>query len=300
LHAASLIGKRLILFRTQQIDSDLAAFSEQVRLWSGEDIAFVIDERNGPVDVPHGIGKVGITPGACEALGLYCPDDFAWRCGDYGLYLARQKYTDEASFWLIEDDVRFAGANPQTFFDFFKTRDENFLSSYLKPAQQDWYWRSSLLNCDSELFKCFFPVCRFSASALDYLLRVRQFHAQQWCRRQFWPNDEGFVATTLLNSQFSWADLNDCGGRFYREDQFHFESVIDGAQPLPCREDVCLFHPVLRGEALRRKRERLATRENKPGLTARVGTKLDHKVGTAALARWQRRRQFWAPHNQEF
>lgn len=288
------VGEPLrILFRTETVDAALAEFAAQVGEWSGAPISFIVDERRGAASIPPWADKVALTQAACEGLGLYCPADFGWRCGDYGLYLARRAYPATRRFWLVENDVRILGRSPRDFFDFFANQNEDFLASYIEPAGVDWYWHGSLINRDQAPFKCFFPLCRVAATVLDRLEAVRRWQATQWERRRFWPNDEGFVATAILEGGFSWADFNDFGRQFYTADQFHFESVLDGDSLPNPTEDARLFHPVLYGDALHRKRARLAERRRPPSLAKRVAAAADGRFGPAAQARRRRSRAAW-------
>lgn len=287
-------GATVILFRTQDVDASLAVFAARVRDWSGMPIAFIVDERKGEVTIPDWAAKLSLSEQSCGAIGLYCPDDFAWRCGDYGLYLARHAFPAVERFWLIENDVRLTGTNPAEFFAFFAARDEDFLASYIGPAPVDWYWHDSLLSRDRTPHKCFFPLCRVSARALDRLFEARRSHSRSWSRRHFWANDEGFVATGLIGDGFACADFNDFGRRFYDTAAFHFETVADGDALPECEAAVCLLHPVLYGEALARKRARLIARHHRPSALARLERRFDRKLGLSAIARRCNASQDWS------
>ena len=285
----------MILFRTKSVDQHLAKFAADVSRWSGQQIAFIIDERDGEKKVPPNTGKVSLTYSSCEKLGLYCPPDFAWRCGDYGLYLARKAYPEVSTFWLTESDVRFAGTKPAEFFSFFESRDEEFLASYLKSPEVDWAWNDFILSKDFAKKKCFFPVCRLSARAIDHMLSTRQHHSTQWSRRRFWANDEGFVATTLIGSNFSHGDLNDFNRTFYDVSSFHFETIMDGSFPIQSSETVRLYHPVLFDDALKIKKKRLATRKVKANVFVNAIRKFDQKIGMQGLARRKNSSLSWIP-----
>lgn len=283
----------MILIRTQTVDEHLTEFARQLQGWSGLPVAYIVDERNGPAPVPQGALKVGLSREACTALSLYCTVDFAWRCGDYGLYLARKAFPDVENFWLIESDVRIAGTQPESFFAFFADREEEFLTSYIEPVSRDWYWYPATVSRDRPVRKCFFPVCRFSSRAIDRLLAARQHQSRQWSRRHFWPNDEAFVATALLGDGVSSGDFNAFGKRFYEESEFHFETVADGDEAVMSDQPARLFHPVLYGDAVAAKRARLAQRQERPSLPVRIAAKLDRKIGPSALAYRLNRSREW-------
>ena len=257
-------------------------------------VAFVIDERKGAIEIPEGASKISLTETACRALDLYCPQDFAWRCGDYGLYLARAAFPDRERFWLIESDVRIAGERPEDFFAILSGSDADLVSSYMGPASEDWFWYRAAANRDLGVHKCFFPVCRFSAAAIDRMVAVRQRHGRSWARRHFWPNDEAFVATTLIGEGWSHADLNAVGGTVYDPAEFHFESVFDGDSDLRADGPPRLFHPVLFSPALEAKRARLASRDKRKGHIGRLIEKFDRRLGLSALAYRINRGRPWA------
>lgn len=275
----------MILLRTETVDRELAEFAARLAEWSGQPVTYVIDERKAPAALPTGSDKISLTDAACEAIGLYCPHDFAWRCGDYGPYLARQKYPEVERFWLFESDVRLIGTRPEAFFECFAARDEPFLASYIRPAPADWFWNRTLINADRKPYQCFFPVCRFSAAALDSLLDARQRQSQHWSRRRAWPNDEGFVATSLIGDGFAYADLNDFGSLFYDRANFGFETLIDGDRMPDCKREAALCHPVLYDDALTRKRNRLDARKEPKSRAARIRARLDNTAGPSALVR---------------
>lgn len=285
----------MILIRTQEVDERLLDFSKDLERWSGLPCVFAIDERKAEIESPVGTQKVSLTQAACQSLGLHCPDDFAWRCGDYVLYLARKAHPGHDWYWLIESDVRMGGSDPGEFFRNFADCEFDLLASYMGAPDQNWPWLRSAESKDRSVQKCFFPVCRFSGQAIDHLLTVRQHHSKSWARRHFWPNDEAFVATTLMTENWSHADLNDVGEPVYSTHEFHFESVFDGDQDIPGEGVTRLFHPVLFSKALKAKRARLLERQKAPSLTDRILTKLDRKFGLSALAVTKNRASEWAP-----
>ena len=185
---------------------------------------------------------------ACSALGLHCPADFAWRCGDYGYYLARQRFPDAELFWLIESDVRFYGKDPEHFFRFFANRpDVDFLAGGLKPADQSWYWRNTARARDVAPFRCLFPVTRLSSEAIDAVFARRIEHGKHLSRRILWPNDEALVATTLMNGGFVSRDFNDFGSVFYSDETFYYGTPLNGDCVNLSAPTVQMAHPVLFG-----------------------------------------------------
>ncbi|CAH0495462.1 hypothetical protein NVSP9465_00468 [Novosphingobium sp. CECT 9465] len=273
----------MILLRTQAIDRDMAEFAQCLGAWAGAPVVLIMDERNGPVDC-GALPKISLTRKACENIGLYCPDDFAWRCGDYGFYLARHAFGEVQQFWMIESDVRIGGSDPASFFRFFADKPHDFLASYIAVTSSDWYWHRSATSRDHDVLKCFFPVCRLNRTAIDKLFAARLRHGQQWSRRHFWANDEAFVATGVAASGLTFADLNSLGRKTYDTSEYSFETLRDANEPLPDRSGAALFHPVLAGENLAQKRARLSLRAQPKSRWQRMKIMLDQKIGLSALS----------------
>src|ERR1700734_2853839 len=140
----------MILVRTTTLDPETLSFGETLGEASGRPVAFRVDERRGPVASARAAPKLSLTDPACKRLGLFCPPDFAWRCGDYGLYLARAAHPNVAYFWMIENDVRVVGGQLERFFAFFDALDTDLLAGQLQPATQDRYWSHHASSKDSE------------------------------------------------------------------------------------------------------------------------------------------------------
>lgn len=71
-------------------------------------------------------------------------------------------------------------------------------------------------------------------------------------RRKLYPNDEGFVATTLGNEDFSCADFNDFGRTFYDDTTISVFNPVQG-ETLPTTGAPLFYHPVLWGDDYYRK-----------------------------------------------
>lgn len=241
----------MILLRTTRVTPEAERLAVRLGAASGRRVAMLVDERNGPVDAgPH--LKVGITAAAVRAVGLHAPPDFAWRCGDYGFYLAAARFPEPRDFWMVEHDVRIAG-DATGFFAVTDARPElDMLSAHFRPAGRDWWWWPTIRSRNAEPHRCLFPVVRLSRPAIAALLAKRRRHARG-LRRLLWPNDEGFVATTIAAGGFAAADLNALGQPFYDDAGFTFESVIDARAVAAAGPAPRLFHPVLEGEDRRRK-----------------------------------------------
>lgn len=247
----------VIVLRTTDFSGMTPVFAAQLAAESNRTLACLVDERNGIVDTgPH--DKISLTRDACERLRLFCPDDFAWRCGDYGLYLARQQYPDATNFWLIEGDVRISGSSLGNFFNLFDGCDDvDFICAHYRLSAGAWYWDHAIAARDSVVHRCLFDVLRVSAPAVDRLLQRRQVLANSRVRRASWPNDESFLATTLSNDGSVCRDLNSFGQTLYTDDSLTFHNAFNGDNFTMDDSQMTIYHPVLYGEAYERKLEKL-------------------------------------------
>jgi hypothetical protein len=270
-----------VLLRTARDDPDMRSLAQHLRQASGCPVTLVVDVRGGGAD---GSDVIALSSAACNRLGLHCPADFAWRCGDYGYYLARRRFPRARRFWLIEPDVAFFGGNAAEFFGFFAQRDQvDLLAAQLRPADHSWYWRQTARARDVAAYRCLFPITRLSARAIDAALARRRSHSRRLTRRLLWPNDEALVATTLMNSGLLCRDFNDFGTTFYSDEMFFFGAPLRGER-LPSGDDgVRLAHPVLFGRAYEDKVAALTRAEAAPRQSRR-GHRLAARLN--AWSRW--------------
>ena len=165
---------------------------------------------------------------------------------------------------MIEFDVRIIGQAGRFFEAAASRPDIDLLVAYLQQAKANWWWYPAAAAADATPYRCFFPVIRLTARGVDCLLQKRRTQSSRLSRRMLWPNDESFVATTIINAGLAALDINDLGERFYEEEDFSFELPTDGATQPVLRQGTRLVHPVLSGEALARKRRRIEIRDNRP------------------------------------
>lgn len=239
----------MILVRATRLTRPTVEFAEQLALGGGDEVAFLLDGRF-PVEVEVDRPIVLLTQGACSELGLFCPEDFQWRCGDYGLYLARKQFPEVRQFWLFEFDIRLAGgAGSKEFFDFFEDESQaDFLACRHGPAPKNWSWYHHANGRNVVPYYCLFGIVRISARAVDALLEHRLGQGRRSNRRATWPNDEGFVATTLQQKRFLCRDINGFGRDFYSEATLALFTKIRGEEFSSIEPTVKIYHPVLFGE----------------------------------------------------
>ncbi|WP_353809387.1 hypothetical protein [Agromyces sp. SYSU T00194] len=183
--------------------------------------------------------------------------DLGWRCGDYAYYaLAHARAFDHA--WLIEPDVRFAGADPAALLRELDASEADLVAPDIRRAV-DWLWQPHLTTRGvAEPWRCFFPLTRLSRRAVDAARDLR--HRVQWQDSHVGqPNDEGIVATAVLGAGLSSEDLRagrpETFAHFHHRPKLTVESLA-GAAP-------GVAHPVVDHEGFVRALRRellLATR----------------------------------------
>lgn len=212
-------SQEMILLRTTWLDDAIFALMTEWQSRSGVPVAALVDNRRNPPLAPLS-NLVPLNDSTFAATGLFCPSDVGWRCGDYGLYVARSQFPDVEHFWLVEDNIRIDGDVPRFFHFFDERKCVDFLAARLRPADWDYYWWPNAQGRGIIPHRCQFGLIRISAKSLDFLYTKRLDQSSRWNRRLIWPNDEAFVATTLCNSEFSCADLNSFGESFYSDESY--------------------------------------------------------------------------------
>jgi hypothetical protein len=274
----------VILLRTTSLSPQTAAFARRLTQESGQRVCCVVDERKGEVDTAE-FDKIGLTRASCREVGLYCPMDFGWRCGDYGFYLARLRYPEEKFFWLIEYDVRLVGPDAGEFFRNFDGADHvDLIAGHLREAEKWWYWTHTMAARGEAVWRCLFPVVRLSARAIDLLLAQRRAYARKPLRLANWPNDESFVATTLFREGAACADLNDFGAKLYDDTTYTFHQPFDGDLVDDRATPLRIFHPILFGDDLRRKIARMAWIDKGESLPRKVKRRVINALNTRLAA----------------
>jgi|GEM_PF-1848993 len=251
--------------RTHFVDERVLRLAAELRDATDCEFALVLDETRSEID-SQGLPKIGLTNAALDRLGLYRGfEGAAWRCGDYGLYLAKQKFDRCRFFWLIEHDVRLNFRSAAEFFELFRGADAtDFFAAGLREADAHWFWRRSMSAHHARVHRCLFPIVRASARALDHLSGRRRAlcaEAASAPAEALWANDEAFAATELMNGGFVCRDFNALGAPLYTKKSFSFEGPIAQSEFEKKEIDRLLYHPVLHGRHLFEKILRM-TRSN--------------------------------------
>lgn len=240
-----------LLVRTHFVDAAIRECLDHYQAPGFGLVGLVVDESNGPMET-GATPKVSLTKGAIDDLGLYMEGDTFWRCGDYGLYVARRKWPEIDNFWLVEWDVRIRFDHVADFFSLCNSNGAggaDLLCPWFGPAGHDWYWRAAMAPFRDQIYRCFvFSIVRLSARSIDHLLPIRQRMSQIETAKKFWPNDEVFVATELMAGGFSWQDPFSRHG-LVTKDSFGCDRPHSERRLLGTPNDSKVYHPVRRGDA---------------------------------------------------
>ncbi|MET0372420.1 MAG: hypothetical protein ABW039_13720 [Sphingobium sp.] len=245
-------GDTLFLVRTHYVDEGLLSFLRAMRA-GGYDVAILLDATSD-ADAPDDIPVIPLARPAIEALGLFLPDDFAWRCGDYGLYLALQAYPGKSHFWMIEPDVLVHSRDPAGFFDRFLALDAALLCGCLREASPKWYWSASMAPTGLTTWRLLYSLVRISADGLRLMQAKRTEMSRGWAgpsarEDRRWPNDEALTGTVLHHAGTRCIDFNAIGPRpFYAKRSFTFDKPLSRSRIESMAPDDRLYHPVLGGE----------------------------------------------------
>lgn len=201
---AAPTGRQCIGIRSHRFgDAEIALYETLATHFSPSDIFLVIDESKGTVDVPAGrYQKIAFDKARLSALGLFTEHPgIGWLCGDYFIYMLRQ-HVDADYYWLVEPDVRFSFDDVGVFFRKFAGVSNDFTAPKFGRRNADWHWHKFSRPISEDVYGCLFPLTRTSRRAADALLEARR----EWNASREGagcPNDESFVATTLMSQGFA-------------------------------------------------------------------------------------------------
>ena len=258
------MSRAAVLIRTHYLDEPLLDLAGRLRRDGMFDVFILADETHGALDTGD-LPKVSLTVAATSGLGLYhAAPNLLWRCGDYGLYVARQALPRYDAFWMVEPDVRLNAARPSDILARFPGPDAiDLLAARLGPAAADWDWALTLDAAEGPIIRCLFALVRLSVRAIDVLLEARRqaslAHLELGRDPALWSNDEVFVASTLARRGLACRDLNDFG-QIYQEVGFSFWLPLTEREIEAGGREGWIYHPVLSGQRYFIKLCRLAMR----------------------------------------
>ena len=256
--ARSNYDDTVILIRTHYINETVLGLIEKLKTATNYRIAIVADERTNNLDPGPNAEKISLNFTVFREFGLYVEDNTMWKCGDYSLYPALFSFADAAYFWLIEPDVKIHTERLSDFFSFFDAhREVDFLACWYEASNPSWSWHSTMTPYAAKIYKCMFPITRFSRAAAEFMLERRRSlsisHAEAIAGNNAaanlpWPNDEVFTATELSNNNFVCRNVNDFGKIFYTEKTFDYFNPISLKRLESTLPDGLIYHPVLSRE----------------------------------------------------
>jgi hypothetical protein len=229
--------------------------AEYLNSFAGHELILLADETSGEIGNIAGIRKIAITTDKVKDLIVDNTAEAVANCRDYGLYVARRFLPRARNYWLIDPNVVINMKSAAEFFEPFQQTDEDFITSYYHEVEGDWWsWSASMKPYSARVYQCFFPINRFSGSAIDLLYRSRLALRNQFkCRKKdgytgMWPNDEAFVATTLSVKGLQCVDMKFIRNGLYAANEFSFEVPQSRSYIQECGFNGRLYYPVLQGE----------------------------------------------------
>jgi hypothetical protein len=250
--------KTIIAIRTHFVDNFLLQTAKNIAAGGCYDVIFAVDETVEEIDVGE-FSKVSLTAALFQELGLAGVDSRTlYFRGDYIFYAVAHCFPQVGHVWVFEYDVLLNFSDQQLPFVYLDERDNSdLLGVYVREAEADWFWKRSMEVAYRQVYRCFFPVVRLSRRAIDHLLARRLAHCSSEASRNIdhhtSPNDEAFVATTLINDGFTYSNISDIAP-FYDETTFGF-NLLFNYNTMPDNDNK-FYHSVKRGirfaEAYRR------------------------------------------------
>lgn len=186
----------LLIIRTNKIGSREEEMLQIYRQHFKQNIVFALDNRKHNVDGSRE-DIVSVNEGVLTNLGMTCPDDWGWRCGDFFLYAVHAAYPDFDSYWMIEPDVAFHKTDPGDFFNRCAEDKSDLLAFSIGTREKPWKHLDAAKKVYDEVYGCVFPLIRVSKPALNYLKSERARYGREWDQKSDYSNDEGFVASAI-------------------------------------------------------------------------------------------------------
>jgi hypothetical protein len=233
-------SRDIILLRARHVDEHNQLFAEQLRQVSGCEVQFLVDERSSPVPSDDPL-VLSLNNSSYDKLGLYVPPDVAWRCGDYGAYIAWRVDPTRSFYWIIEDDVRIDG-DASEFFRLCATSNSDLLAPRVRKTERGDFWWPHTVSKNAVPHSCLFGAIRLSSKAVELSYEKRRSQSRKLNRIALWPNDEGLVATTVVANGLKATDFNEILPGLWDEATFSVTSQPISFNPVPGPPR--LLHPV--------------------------------------------------------
>ncbi len=142
-----------------------------------------------------------------------CFKDVMWANADYRFMYIRKIFPDYDYYWSFDYDIFCNGKSYKPFLRKYNKRKDALVICSFRQESHDsaWCWVKGIdwLYKNQQLYGSFFPVCRLSGKAIDFLYRKRLLYAGEYNQipENRWPFSELFVPTELMNNGFSCSSI---------------------------------------------------------------------------------------------
>ncbi len=217
-----------------------------------KDLVIVADETRAKIDCTRDYKKLGFDNDELAKLGLFSDcKSIGWLCGDY-FYYVLQRAIEADTYWLIEPDVRFTYSDLGGFFRRFESCELDFVAPFFSERSPSWKWheKARTFSPTGKIYGCAFPITRLTARAVKLLFAARQELSANFQEHGLsckdYPNDESFVATTVVRQGLSYGDMRALVPGAFTHFTVHFPYPWSevGESFMPNK----VVHPALEGE----------------------------------------------------
>lgn len=239
--------KQVAFLRTNRFDAQAEAQVEALSRARDLDVVVCADERQGPVDT-GGWPKISLTAESIERLGLYHHERAGRHCGDYFLYHVLEARPGRDFYWMVEPDLLIDFLDPSDFFSLFADARHDLIAPNFGAKQTSWVWHAAMAQGAEDVFGAWIQVVRLSGRAVRALHEARAAASATAGDKtgRAWPNDESFVATSLMRLGFECADVNAFSSApLYRRETYRTGNPLLLDDCLQRRGSRELYHPVV-------------------------------------------------------
>ena len=171
-------------------------------------------------------------------------EDVMWANADYRFVYVRKFFPNYNYYWQFDYDVFCNGKTYKTFLNKYNKRKDDLIICNFRPESRssEWCWVNGIewVYANQQLYGSFFPVCRMTGRAIDFLYKKRLHYAsiykQKFSIENRWPLCELFVPTELANNEFFCSTIS--------ENTIHLSPYNLNEERLIERPDKKLYHPV--------------------------------------------------------
>ncbi len=168
-----------------------------------------------------------------------------WYNADYRFYYVKHYLSGYKYYWQFDYDVFCNDISYENFLEKYKNKKEDLLITFFRRANKNspWIWTNNvdwIYDDEVKIYGSFFPVCRLSKTAIDFLYKRRLDHAEIFnnaeTKEKCWLNCEIFVPTELMKNKFS-CDIIDEKNVTLEELDLNEDRIFE-------HPDGMLYHPV--------------------------------------------------------